>query len=148
MEWMNLKWLSTLAFAGSVVSILWLAYHRALFGVGPLTLSIQAAAVLLMIWARITFGLRSFHLAANPTAGGLVTNGPYHYLRHPIYAAILYFVWTGIAAHCSLRNITVALLASALLAVRMLAEEKLLAGTYSEYAEYARRTRRVVPFLV
>ena len=144
---MNWKWLSIIAFAGAVVSILWLVYQQALFGAGPVTIAIQAAAVLLMVWARITFSLRSFHLAANPTAGSLVTSGPYRYLRHPIYAAALYFVWAGVAVHLSPRNVAVALLASAMLAVRMRAEEILLAGTYPEYADYARRTRRVVPFL-
>lgn len=148
MEWMNLKWLSTLAFAGAVVSVLCLVYQRAIFGTGPVTIAVQVAAVLLMVWARVTFGLRSFHAAANPTAGGLVSSGPYRYLRHPIYAAILYFVWAGVAAHLSPMSIALALVASALLAVRMRAEEMLLAGTYPEYADYARRTRRVVPFLL
>ena len=53
-------------------------------------LVVQVFAIGLMIAARITFGLRSFHAAANPTAGGLVTRGPYALLRHPIYAAVLY----------------------------------------------------------
>jgi protein-S-isoprenylcysteine O-methyltransferase Ste14 len=100
-----------------------------------------------MGWARLTFGLRSFHAAANPTAGGLVTRGPYRYLRHPIYAAVLYFLWAGIAAHPSRTYILVALLASALLGVRMFAEERLLLEEYPEYADYAGRTRRVLPFL-
>src|SRR5208282_4732713 len=98
-------------------------------------------------WARFTFGIRSFHGAANPTAGGLVRSGPYRYLRHPIYAAILYFLWAGIAAHLSISNILLALLASAGLGVRMFAEERLLREMYPEYVEYARRTPRVVPFL-
>src|SRR5664279_6232029 len=59
-------------------------------------LALQGIAVLLMIWARLTFGMRSFHATANPTEGGLVTNGPYRYWRHPIYAAVLLFVWTGV----------------------------------------------------
>jgi protein-S-isoprenylcysteine O-methyltransferase Ste14 len=55
--------------------------------------------------ARVTFGGRSFHVGANPTEGGLVTKGPYRFVRHPI------------------------------------------AEIYPGYAEYARRTKRVVPFL-
>ncbi len=145
---MNWKRLSMLAFAGAALAVGWLVYRGAAFGAGPVTVTIQVAAVLLMIWARVAFGLRSFHAAANPTAGGLVTGGPYRYLRHPIYAAILYFLWAGVAVHLSLPSILLALLASTLLAVRIRAEEILLAGTYPEYADYARRTRRVVPFLL
>lgn len=144
---MNWKQKSVLAFLGAVVCLVWLAFQRALLATGPVTIAIQAAACLLMIWARLTFGLRSFHAAANPTAGGLVTRGPYRFLRHPIYSAILYFVWAGIAAHPARATILVGLLASALLGVRMLAEEQLLLERYPEYAEYARRTPRILPFL-
>jgi protein-S-isoprenylcysteine O-methyltransferase Ste14 len=101
-----------------------------------------------MIWARMTFGARSFHAAANTTEGGLVTSGPYRYLRHPIYAAILYFVWAGIGAHFSLRNVLMGAGASGMLALRIYCEEIFLRSVYSGYGEYARRTVRVVPFLL
>ncbi len=145
---MNRKQLSIFAFLGAVVCLSWLAYKRALLGTSPVTISIQVAAVLLMAWARATFGMRSFHASANPTAGGLVTRGPYRFVRHPIYAAVLYFTWAGYAAHAALIYLPAALLASALLGVRMAAEERLLLSLYPEYPDYARRTRRVVPFLL
>jgi len=144
---MSLKRLSVIAFVGAAACLVWLAFQRVLLGTGPATLAIQVLAVLLMIWARLTFGLRSFHAAANPTAGGLVTRGPYRWLRHPIYSAVLYFVWAGIAAHRSGSSVLVALLASALLGVRMYGEEQLLRAMYPEYAEYARHTARVLPFI-
>ena len=130
-----------------VPCLAWLFFDRALLGNGPVTIGIQVAALVLMIWARITFGSRSFHAVANPTEGGLVTNGPYRYIRHPIYAAVLYVLWAGIAAHPSIAHACVALIATAGLAVRMLAEEALVVVRYQEYADYARRTRRIVPFL-
>lgn len=144
---MSLKRISILAFLGAVVCLIWLAFQKVLLGAGPVTITIQVIAVLLMIWARLTFGLRSFHAAANPTSGGLVTRGPYRWLRHPIYSAVLYFVWAGIAAHPSRNGILVALLTSALLGVRMFGEERLLLETYPEYSEYARHTARVLPFI-
>jgi protein-S-isoprenylcysteine O-methyltransferase Ste14 len=144
---MSWKHISVLAFLAAAVSLVWLAFQNALLGAGPVTIAIQIAACFLMGWARLTFGFRSFHAAANPTAGGLVTRGPYRYLRHPIYSAVLYFLWAGIAAHPSQTHILVALLASALLGVRMFGEERLLLGKYPEYADYARHTRRVLPFL-
>ncbi len=143
---MNWKPLSVLAFLGAVVCLVWLVYQHALFGTGPVTISIQVAAILLMLWARLTFGMRSFHASANPTAGGLVTHGPYRFVRHPIYAAVLYFTWAGYVAHPALVNLPAVLLASALLGIRMMAEERLLMGMYPDYSDYARRTRRVIPF--
>ena len=144
---MNWKLISLLAFMGAVGCLVWLAFQKALLGTGPVTIGIQIASMLLLLWARITFGWRSFHATANPTAGGLMTRGPYRFLRHPIYAAIICALWAGIAPHFSTNCSLVALLASALLVVRMFAEEQLLQEEYPEYAEYARHTSRMLPFL-
>jgi protein-S-isoprenylcysteine O-methyltransferase Ste14 len=127
-----------------VVALVFLVLRGQLFG-GPVTTTVQAVAVLLMIWARITFGLRSFHAAANPTEGGLVTTGPYHYVRHPIYAAILLFFAAAIVAHPSWINAGLFLIMFAALLTRMLSEERLVVERYPEYAEYARHTKRVLP---
>ena len=146
---MNWKWLSFTALVGLVACIVGLYLNNyAIFGAGPITITIQVIAALLMFWARLTFGIRSFHGTANPTAGGLVTTGPYRYVRHPTYAAILYFFWAGIAAHPSLVTVAVGVLATALTAVRIVAEEKLLVTMYPEYGAYARVTKRVVPFVL
>jgi len=145
---MTWKWASLAGFITAVLCLVCLFYRNAILGAGPLTIGIQIAAFGLMVWARVTFGKRSFHATANPTGGGLVTNGPYRYLRHPIYAAALYFMWAGIAVHWSAANALIGLIATAGLAVRMLAEETLIVGKYPEYADYARRTRRVIPFVL
>jgi protein-S-isoprenylcysteine O-methyltransferase Ste14 len=145
---MNLKNLSLLALVGLVVCIVGLYLNRAIFAAGPITIAIQIVAALLMLWARITFGMRSFHAGANPTAGGLVTNGPYRFIRHPIYAAILYFFWAGIVAHLSVITFVLGLCVTAMTAVRIVAEEKLLVSMYPNYTGYARATRRVIPFIV
>ena len=146
---MNWKWLSFAALAGLIACIVGLYLNNyAIFGAGPISITIQVIAALLMIWARLTFGIRSFHGTANPTAGGLVTTGPYKYIRHPIYAAILYFFWAGIAAHPSLVTVAVGLLATAFTVVRIVAEEKLLVTMYPEYEAYTRVTKRVIPFVL
>ena len=64
------------AFALMVVGIGWLVFTGELLARSNLARAIQAAAVVLMIAARVTFGRRSFHAAANTTEGGLVTHGP------------------------------------------------------------------------
>jgi protein-S-isoprenylcysteine O-methyltransferase Ste14 len=145
---MNARTGSVLAFAGALAGIIVLALRQSLFATHPVGIAVQVLAFVLMVWARVTFGRRSFHAAANPTAGGLVTHGPYRYWRHPIYAAILYFVAAGVASHPSLETMAAAGLVAVGLVVRMLLEERLVAAEYPEYASYARQTKRVVPFVI
>ena len=144
----RMKTASILAFVLMVAGIVWLYRADQLFSRDPVVIAVQVAAVLTMAWARVTFGRRSFHAAANPTAGGLVTSGPYGYVRHPIYAAAVYFTWAP-----ALRYHTVAGLAAAgLVAIgaigRMLSEERLLVQRYPEYRDYMRRVKRVIPFVL
>ncbi len=139
---------SLVAFLGALAGIVFLATRNALLATNPVGIAVQILAVGLMIWARITFGRRSFHAAANPTVGGLVTHGPYRYWRHPIYAAILYFVWAGIPSNPTLETLAAAGFVSLCLVGRMLLEERFLRQEYPGYGEYARQTRRVIPFVV
>ncbi|HKI05456.1 MAG TPA: isoprenylcysteine carboxylmethyltransferase family protein [Thermoanaerobaculia bacterium] len=140
--------LSTIIFFLLVLAIVGLVYTNSLLGRGPAAVGLQIAAVTLMLWARLTFGIRSFHYAANPTEGGLVTTGPYRYMRHPIYTAILLFVWAGVASNLSPVSVALGAVVTAMLFLRMIFEEALVRQRYPEYADYARRTKRVIPFIL
>jgi protein-S-isoprenylcysteine O-methyltransferase Ste14 len=141
-------WLSIGGFVVAVLALVGMYYADALFCRNPIVIGVQVLAALLMVWARLTFGRRSFHAAANPTAGGLVDTGPYRYWRHPIYAAILYFVWAGALCHRTLVAWIGGGVITLGLALRMAMEERLLRAQMPGYAEYAARTRRVVPFVL
>ncbi len=145
---MSLHRASLIATLVLVMAVLGLLFRHAFFANRPGPIIAQVLAALLMFWARLVFGARSFHAAANPTEGGLVTRGPYRFVRHPIYAAILLFVWAGVASHASLLNALAAIVASCAIAVRMGTEERLVAVRYPEYVAYAARTKRVIPFLL
>jgi protein-S-isoprenylcysteine O-methyltransferase Ste14 len=78
---------------------------------------------------------------------GLVTAGLYGYLRHPMY---LSQALVALGAPLTLGSRHVLLLAAPtalILLVRVLREEEALARTFPEYARYAARTKRLVPFL-
>jgi hypothetical protein len=76
------------------------------------------------------------------------TTSPYHWLRHPIYAAILYFVWSTAIDHRSAEAFAAAAPVTVGACVRMYAEETLSIGRYPEYAAYCARTARVIPFVL
>jgi len=134
-------------FAVAVIAIAMMALRREIFARQPLLIAVQVLAALLMVWARLTFGLRSFNVAAAPTEGQLVTTGPYRYWRHPIYAAVIIFVASAAISHASWSAAMLACVVAGGLYLRMRNEEKLLSQQYPQYREYAAHTARVIPGL-
>ena len=142
-----LKTLSIIGYLVMICGLLGLIALQAILSPSPFVISVQVAAFLLFVWARLTFGRRSFHLAANPTEGGLVTTGPYRYIRHPIYTALCVFTGAGIVAHWSWgAGVCGALMLSGAVA-RIFCEETLVMARYPEYRPYAARTWRMIPYV-
>ncbi|MGB5080120.1 MAG: isoprenylcysteine carboxylmethyltransferase family protein [Burkholderiales bacterium] len=84
-------------------------------------------------------------LSIMPEARRLVTDGPYRYVRHPLYLAEA-IVLAGI--FLQFRSPPVALIVIAVLGfqlLRMHYEEGVLRTAFPEYADYARRTARLIP---
>ena len=145
---MNLKLISVVGFILMAAALLLLLKDNCLFGGNVFGVAVQILAVCLMIWARVVFGKRSFHAAGNTTKGELVTSGPYRYIRHPIYAAALYFIWAGVLTHLTILTAALGVCAIVGAGMRIFVEERFLRQQYPEYAEYANRTKRFIPFLV
>jgi protein-S-isoprenylcysteine O-methyltransferase Ste14 len=145
---MKLKIASLTGYVVLVIVMISLLLRKSLLANNIVLVVVQMMAALLMIWARKTFGRRSFHAAANPTEGGLITSGPYRYIRHPIYASIFYFIVAGVLSHASLLNISLACMSCLAIVIRIYAEEKLLVIQYPEYTNYAKRTKRIIPFII
>jgi len=97
-----------------------------------------------------------FHLlrSAGKPAGSfeattrLVTEGIYHYIRHPLYASLLYLAWGAFFKSPSLLDGMIALVASAFLYATARADERECLAKFGEaYAAYMRQTRLFIPFL-
>ncbi|MBE0651787.1 MAG: isoprenylcysteine carboxylmethyltransferase family protein [Bacteroidales bacterium] len=138
---------SILGYLIAVAGLLFLFYTNTIFSRDPAAGAIQILAFVLMIWARITFKQRSFHLTAEPTDGGIVKDGPYKFLRHPIYAAIIYFGWACLLGHPRVEVFVAAAFITIGLHIRIVLEEKELLKVYPEYAEYSKQARRLIPFV-
>jgi protein-S-isoprenylcysteine O-methyltransferase Ste14 len=145
---MTLSALSLLGLLAMIAAVVALYPMHALLGRGPIGIAAQVLAIALTLWARLTFGLRSFHAAANPTEGGLVTTGPYRFIRHPIYAAALLFIGTGVVSNASPIGFALFVVAAVGVALRITAEERMVVARYPEYAQYAARVKRLIPFVL
>jgi len=139
---------SILGFVAAVAGLLGLISRGEMFDTNTLTIGLQVIAFAFMVWARITFGVRSFHAAADTTEGELVTRGPYAIVRNPIYAAVILFAWAGVGAHLGVASVSLGLLILAGMLVRILAEERALQAHYAErYTAYRQRVKRLVPLV-
>lgn len=139
---------SILGFLAAVAGLLGLIARGELFSPHPLVIALQVLAFLFMVWARITFGMRSFHAAASTTEGELVTRGPFAIVRNPIYAAVILFAWAGVGAHLGLASAALGLLVLGGMLVRIFAEERALRARYGDaYSDYCRRVKRLLPGL-
>jgi protein-S-isoprenylcysteine O-methyltransferase Ste14 len=88
---------------------------------------------------------RSFSLL--PEARGLVTGGPYRRIRHPLYLAGLV---TSLGAMLNFRQPWAFLIVAATFALQLLRmryEEQVLARAFPEYADYAARSWRLIPWV-
>jgi protein-S-isoprenylcysteine O-methyltransferase Ste14 len=142
-----LKTLSIIGYVVMIGGLIALLAMRAVFSSSPLIISLQVLAFLLFHWARVTFGRRSYHVVADPTEGGLVTRGPYRYIRHPIYAAFCLFTSAGVAAHFSWSTGLCGALVLGSALIRIYCEESLVAARYPEYAQYSVTTWRMIPYV-
>jgi len=143
----TLKRASLIAFIISLIGLLYLIINHLIISNNPISITIQVCAIGIMIWARITFGMRSYHASANSTNGELVKSGPYRFLRHPIYASIIYFFLACIIAFPTLKPIIGVFVIIASTYARMIFEEISLKETYKEYELYSQKAKRIIPYL-
>jgi protein-S-isoprenylcysteine O-methyltransferase Ste14 len=115
------------------------ASARTLVGLG---LSVAGLAV-----AVTAVRVLSTNISVVPQARGLAERGPYRFVRHPLYTGEI----LASAGMALLRGWTLAVLVTGALLIlqgfRARREERLLTVELPGYADYARRTRRLLPGL-
>ena len=136
-----------LAYALLAVPLAFLVATKRMFSPAPAVVALLVAGLAVVVWARITFGWRSLHAGSDATKGGIVTSGPYRWVRHPIYAGVMLALAGVIIGHHDPPTIAAVALVVAGLAVRIAAEERAVLRMYPEYASYAQRTKRLIPWL-
>ena len=118
-------------------------------------LNAWAAAVLCVIglafaiWARVTLGRNWSGAVTLKEEHELVELGPYRFVRHPIYTGILTMFFATALAQGHLSGFVGTLLMFASFWIKLRDEEKLMLQQFPErYADYRRRAKCIIPFVL
>jgi len=147
-KFFNMKLISKLALPVLLIVLLFLLFRGNLLSTSPYVIIAQILAIALSVWTRRSFGAGQFRVGADPAEGALLTSGAYKFIRHPMFAAALLFLWASILGHWSLTNVVIGLVVTGFIAVRIITEEQLLRTHYPEYIEYSKKTKRIIPYLI
>ncbi len=109
-------------------------------------LTLELSGILLMAWAVLTMRVTKVNVFPEVRAGSrLVTNGPYRWVRHPMYTALLLITLALLCESFSYWRGVWWILLGADLIVKLSYEEKLLGEIFDDYESYRSRTWRLVP---
>ena len=142
-------------FTGAVVTVaLWLVLAKSptLFDLPALNLSAGwrwGGAVVFFLDAAITLFWSLAILTASQRSGSLALTGPYAYLRHPIYGALLYSGTAGMAFAFSAWPVLLAVIPLSVMwtLIANREEEALLKAFGSDYGVYMQQTGQLFPRL-
>lgn len=114
----------------------------------PLSLLLAAAAVALALWILMHNRLGNFNIQPLPkTEGILVTTGPYRWIRHPMYTAVL----LGAAALAPMTHPAMGwgiwLCLALVLWTKSLFEEQWMQEQHPGYSAYMLKSKRFVPLV-
>jgi len=119
-----------------------------LFAANRMLMVAEAAGIALGVWSLAVMGKKNLNIAPTVRDGAqLIIKGPYHLIRHPMYASVLLTIWAVIIDKFTLLRLIVGLILTADLMIKMLYEEGILKRHFSEYPAYMARTKRIIPFI-
>jgi protein-S-isoprenylcysteine O-methyltransferase Ste14 len=132
-----------------IAALAWLAAPAFLGGRAPPgAWALVAAGFALGLWALSANRPGNFNVRPAPRAGGrLVQHGPYRWIRHPMYTAVIACALACSWAGASPWGWVAAAALAAVLATKAALEERWMLVEHPGYAEYRARTWRFMPGL-
>ncbi len=106
---------------------------------------ISGAGVGWMLWAAVRLGDRLTPTPVPRQGGALRTDGPYTYVRHPIYTGVLLIVFGIVVRTASAVAVLLGVVTVAFFHAKAAFEERLLAERFPDYPRYAAVTPRFLP---
>jgi protein-S-isoprenylcysteine O-methyltransferase Ste14 len=119
-----------------------------LFARNPLLLAAEVAGFALIAWAGWTMRTSKLNILPDVRANAtLVRSGPYAFIRHPMYSALLLIALALVLDDFSPIRLALWVVLLVDLILKLTYEESLLVGRFPEYAAYRQDSRRLIPFV-
>ncbi len=110
--------------------------------------ALVGAGIAVGAWALTANRPGNFNIRPEPKSGGqLATGGPYHHVRHPMYFAVMLAMLGFCLGYGTLWRWAALAALWIVLVIKSGIEEDALAARYPGYADYARKRKRIVPFI-
>ena len=106
-------------------------------------------ALALAVWTLRHNRVGNFSIHPKPKSSGfLVTTGPYHWIRHPMYSSVLLGAAALALLSRPLAGWTAWLALALVLFLKSLLEENWLQQRHPDYGAYMQRSKRFLPWLL
>ena len=104
--------------------------------------------ILIGLWAIYAVGPSRANIRPLPhPKGALITNGPYKFIRHPMYTAQLLVTAVWVINNNSIPYVVLWVVYLSILAMKLNFEEKQLLVQFPEYGKYKQHTWRLLPLI-
>ena len=134
------------------VLVFGLFYLRGYFATYESTLATRIAGTIITVFGMLGYILSHFYLRRNWSLSAsikeghkLVKNGPYRFVRHPMYSSMTVMVLGSGLLTANYAIILCTLVVGIVYYIRARKEEALLRGEFPEYDQYVKETRMLIP---
>ncbi|MCB9016110.1 MAG: isoprenylcysteine carboxylmethyltransferase family protein [Lentimicrobiaceae bacterium] len=104
--------------------------------------------IALGLYAIYTIRIGNFNISPHVKPDGImIAHGPYKFIRHPMYTAILLTCWPMVAGHYSLLRLGFVVALTIVLIIKLHIEEQYLKKAFLPYLEYTKTSKKLIPFI-
>jgi len=129
-------------------SLAYIALSGHLFSATWYGLIIEFTGIALAIWAILVMRNNANVAPIPKTNGILITNGPYRFIRHPMYTAQVVAVIPLVVEQTTIYRIAALAILIATLLFKLHYEEKRLADHFGQaYRDYQKVSKKILPYI-
>jgi len=114
----------------------------------PPSLFIQLFALIVGIWSILQFKFQNLAISPVPKEKAeLIQSGPYRFIRNPMYLSVLLFCAPIALEKGNIISLSLLLVLLVDLILKIEYEEELLKSKFSDYRNYCKGSKKLIPFI-